>query len=216
MNHYFVTGTDTDVGKTFIIQYLLNYYKHAKYSVLGLKPISCGCKPINNQLCNDDALLLQQASSIQATYNIINPIALSAACSPHIAAQYENRQLTAKATAAAIQPGLQKNADYIFMEGAGGWFVPINQQQTMSDVAALLKLPVILVVGIRLGCLNHALLTQQAIANSGLQLAGWVANCIDPNHAFISDDIATLLDRIKAPLLLTMKYGGEVSFMNFP
>jgi len=222
MKQYFITSTDTDAGKTFTTCYFLKYFKQAHCTTLGLKPVACGgacseaCseKGTHNQLHNDDALLLQQASSITADYDVINPITLSSACSPHIAARHDHIALTAKKIADACQPGLQKKADYTFIEGAGGWLVPINQQETMRDVAVLLQYPVILVVGIRLGCLNHALLTQQAIIESGLPFAGWVANCVDPHHAFYSDDIATLLDKLNAPLLLTRAYGGEVTFMN--
>jgi len=199
MNSYFVTGTDTGIGKTTVVQFLLRYYGVAGYATLGLKPVAAGCDKVNGELCNSDALLLQQGSRVKLPYAAINPITLHAACSPHIAAALEHKNLQARKIVAACQTGLSAGVDYTFVEGA---------QQ--------LQLPVLLVVGIRLGCLNHALLTAEAISKSGLPLAGWVANCVDNTHAYASDDIATLLDKLPAPLWLTLKYGGDFTFMHLP
>jgi len=213
MNSYFVTGTDTGIGKTTVVQFLLRYYGVAGYATLGLKPVAAGCDKVNGELCNSDALLLQQGSRVKLPYAAINPITLHAACSPHIAAALEHKNLQARKIVAACQTGLSAGADYTFVEGAGGWYTPINNQETLADIAQQLQLPVLLVVGIRLGCLNHALL---AISKSGLPLAGWVANCVDNTHAYASDDIATLLDKLPAPLWLTLKYGGDFTFMHLP
>ena len=204
---FFITGTDTDAGKTVVSCALLYAASQLGYPTLGLKPIAAGCEYHQQGFCNDDALALQRYSSINADYKIINPVALKPAIAPHIAARQAGISLDASALARHCQEALSSQSALAVVEGAGGWLVPLNDEQTMADLAYALKLPVILVVGMRLGCINHALLTVAAIKHSGLTLAGWVANQLDPNMSVFDDNVTTLKQRISAPCL------GVVPFM---
>ena len=197
---FFITGTDTHVGKTCVTAGLLQLAKQQGLSCLGLKPVAAGCEDASTGLCNEDALLLQSVSSVQLPYQQINPVALNAAVSPHIAAQKEKRVLSADRLAGFCRSSFRL-ADLTLVEGAGGWRVPINPSETMADLVRILQLPVLLVVGMRLGCLNHALLTTEAICKDGLQLAGWVANVVDPQMMYLEENIQTLQNRIHAPCL---------------
>jgi len=198
---YFITGTDTDAGKTYITAGLLTAFKKAGYSTLGIKPISAA---------SQDPYLLQEAATVKLPMEIINPISLKIPAAPHIEAKHTGLYLDAKMVIEKIQPVLSHAVDIILVEGVGGWFVPLNATQTMADVVKELDIDVILVVGMRLGCLNHALLTVQAILNCNVNLTGWVANCIDPKMGFLDENISTLTDRIKAPLLGIVPFGGSV------
>lgn len=197
---FFITGTDTDVGKTFIAASLLVAAKEQNLSTAALKPIAAGCENTAEGLRNSDALLLQSVITQSLAYEQINPIALTSAIAPHIAAQQEKRNLSADRLAGFCRGSLH-SADFTLVEGAGGWRVPISPRETMADLAKILHLPVILVVGMRLGCINHALLTVEAIRNDGLMLAGWVANCIDPNMPALEENIDSLCARIPAPCM---------------
>ena len=197
---FFITGTDTNVGKTLIAAGLLVAAKNNGLSTAALKPVAAGCEKTDAGLRNDDALLLQSVMTIPLAYEQINPIALQAAIAPHIAAQQEKRILSADRLAGFCRGSLGQ-ADFTLIEGAGGWRVPLNPQETLADVAKLLRVPVILVVGVRLGCINHALLTLEAIRNDGLLLAGWVANCIDADMPVLHENIQSLATRIPAPCL---------------
>lgn len=193
LNHrYFLTGTDTDAGKTLVSQLLLYRAQAQNLNALGLKPIAAGCEMIDGQLSNSDARLLRQASSPQQPYEVHNPITLEAAIAPHIAARQVNQELSVEGVMQACQPGLTLETDVTLVEGAGGWLVPLNQQQTLADLATTLGAPIILVVGMKLGCLNHAMLTAQTIINSGLTLAGWVANQIDPEMLCAEENLEDL------------------------
>ena len=197
---FFIAGTDTDVGKTLVAAGLLVAAKNHGLSTAALKPIAAGCEKTDAGLRNADALLLQSVITQPMAYEQINPIALEAAIAPHIAAQQEKRVLSADRIVGFCRGSLNQ-ADFTLIEGAGGWRVPLNPQETMADVAKLLRLPVILVVGMRLGCISHALLTVEAIRNDGLQLAGWVANCIDVDMPVLQENIQSLAARIPAPCL---------------
>lgn len=197
---FFIAGTDTDVGKTLIAAGLLVAAKNHGLSTSALKPIAAGCEKTDAGLRNSDALILQSVITQPVAYEQINPIALEAAIAPHIAAQQEKRVLSADRIVGFCRGSLNQ-ADFTLIEGAGGWRVPLNPQETMADVAKLLRLPVILVVGMRLGCISHALLTVEAIRNDGLQLAGWVANCIDVDMPVLQENIQSLAARIPAPCL---------------
>ncbi len=204
---YFVTGTDTDIGKTFVSCMLLARAKAQGHRCFALKPISAGCVQDNQgNWQSDDANRLKQFASVELIDELVAPIKLPLAASPHIAAQANNERLQAARVVGHIRAGLSTKASHILVEGAGGWRVPINMQECISDVAKQLGLPVILVVGIRLGCLNHALLTAELIVRDGLKLAGWVANCIDADDAFIAEEIATLTKKIPAPCLGVIPY----------
>lgn len=197
---FFVTGTDTDAGKTLVATGLLAAARARGLSTLGLKPIAAGCTRTEQGLRNSDALALMAQTSIDVVYEQINPVALEAAIAPHIAAQQEKRSLSADRLAGFCRSSLRQ-ADFTLVEGAGGWRVPLNPTETLANLAQVLRLPVILVVGVRLGCINHALLTAEAIRNDGLALAGWVANLRDADMPVLQENIASLAQRIAAPCL---------------
>jgi len=193
---YFITGTDTGVGKTLIACALLHAFARSGKSVVGMKPVAAGCDAL---LCEDVAAL-RAASTVDAPREWVNPYALPAPVAPHLAAQQAGIALEIAPMLNAFRQ-LQALADVVIVEGVGGWLVPFNATQSSADLAQQLGLPVILVVGMRLGCLNHALLTAQAIRAQGLQLAGWVANRIDPEMALCDENVQALQARLDAPLL---------------
>ncbi|MBU2985415.1 dethiobiotin synthase [Saccharophagus degradans] len=204
---FFVTGTDTDIGKTFISTALILKANAQGLRTMGLKPIAAGCEATAEGLRNEDALQLQQASSQKMPYAQVNPIALKAAVAPHIAAQMEEKRLSVERTMGFVRGSLVMPSDLCLVEGAGGWRVPLNTSETLANLPKALNLPVILVVGIRLGCINHALLTVEAIVRDGLQVAGWVANIVDPNTAALEENIDTLRTLLPGACL------GVVPFM---
>ncbi len=203
---YFVAGTDTGVGKTLVTAALLEAAKQRGLRSLGLKPLAAGGDDVNGRLCNEDALMLQQHSSLSLPYQQVNPVLLQEAIAPHIAAQHEGRPLSTDRLAGFCRGAMMQPTDLLLVEGAGGWRVPLNHRQTLADLARELQLPVILVVGMRLGCLNHALLTAEAIERDGLPLAGWVANQVDPAMSCYAENRDTLSAMLRAPLL------GELPF----
>lgn len=198
---FFVTGTDTAVGKTLIACALLHAIAASGRSVVGMKPVAAGREDAHYH----DVRALMAAGTIGAPESLVNPYAFEPAIAPHIAAARVGVGIgIEKITAACAQ--LSAMADTVVVEGAGGYQIPLNDRQTGADLAAALALPVVLVVGMRLGCLNHALLTQRAIAADGLVLAGWVANCVDPAMPAVAENIAALERRLQAPLLGTVAY----------
>ena len=207
---YFITGTDTDVGKTLVSASLLYLLRQQGLSVVGMKPIASGCRKTGQGLRNDDASLLIEHSSHQPEYNDVNPYAFEAAIAPHIAAAVNNTQIEIETIYQAFMRLSQSN-DYCIVEGVGGWRVPVNQNKTMVDVARRIGLPVIVVVGIRLGCINHALLTIESINLSGLECAGWIANCIDPGAAEIGKVIDAIAERADKPLLGIIPHQSSLS-----
>jgi dethiobiotin synthetase len=199
MTSLFVTGTDTGVGKTQISSALINLLKQRGQRVAGMKPIASGCYMTPDGLRNDDALVLNQQANVQLNYDVINPYAFEPPIAPHIAAKRVGGEIDATVIHRQFHQ-IQKKADSVVVEGAGGWFVPINNNLTMADVAIRLGLPVVLVVGVQLGCISHALLTVEAIKCSGLPFYGWVANNIVENTE--SDAIVeSLKERIPVPCL---------------
>jgi len=202
---YFVTGTDTDVGKTFVAASLLLAAKERGLTTAALKPVAAGCEKTPEGLRNADALLLQSVITQPLYYEQINPIALASPMAPHIAAQQEKRSMSADRLAGFCR-GVLNAADFTLVEGAGGWRVPLNPSETMADLVKALRLPVILVVGVKLGCINHTLLTVEAIRNDGLVLAGWVANCVDEDMLALQDNIQSLQARIQAPCLAVVPW----------
>ena len=207
---FFVTGTDTDAGKTLVSAALLNSWSAQGLSTLGIKPIAAGCEMVDDELRNADALALMEQASIELSYSQVNPVALAPAIAPHIAAEQIGSRLSADRISAFCRGTLMRRYDRALIEGAGGWRVPLNDREALSRVAQELGFPVILVVGMKLGCLNHALLTAEAIARDGLRLAGWVANRIDPNMAEFDANLAWLERHLAAPLL------GVVPFLETP
>lgn len=207
--HYFVTGTDTDVGKTYICRTLLEKAMLAGHQCFGIKPVTAGCTlDANNNYISDDANQLAQVSSVQLHSSYLAPIKLTTACSPHIAAAIDGQNLLASRITGLLRGALSTPASHVLIEGAGGWLTPLNGQETLADVASQLGLPVLLVVDIKLGCLNHALLTAQAIQQSGLTLAGWIANETHENTPFFTEQVNTLVNKIPAKNLGIVKYGG--------
>lgn len=198
---YFITGTDTEIGKTTVAAGLLRAARLRGLSTAAVKPVAAGCMRTADGLRNDDALTLQAECEPPLAYELLNPVALEPAIAPHIAAEEAGLQLTARHLAQACRQVFQHNADMTLVEGAGGWRVPLNDRQTLADLAIELGEPVILVVGLRLGCINHALLTLESIAADGLHVAGWVANQVDPQMDRQQSNLDTLRKLISAPLL---------------
>lgn len=198
---YFITGTDTEIGKTTIAAGLLHAARLRGLSTAAVKPVAAGCESTLDGLRNDDALTLQAECVPALDYDLLNPVALEPAIAPHIAAAEAGLELTAGQLASACFRVFERGADITLVEGAGGWRVPLNDKQTLADLAIELAQPVIMVVGLRLGCINHALLTAEAIAADGLQLAGWVANQVDPQMDRQQHNLDTLKALMPAPLL---------------
>ncbi|PTN13063.1 dethiobiotin synthase [Nitrosomonas aestuarii] len=202
---FFVTGTDTGIGKTFVSCLLLHAFAAQNKTVVGMKPIAAGQE--NGKWL--DVELLRAASNINVPCEWMNPYALHAPIAPHIAARQEGVEIDLTRIYNAFHE-LKKSVECVVVEGVGGFLVPVNERQDTSDLAKLLALPVILVVGMRLGCISHALLTQQIIQHTGLRLVGWVANCIDPGALVLDENIAALRQRLDCPLL------GVVPFVSEP
>lgn len=200
--HYFVTGTDTEVGKTHVSCALLRQAAARGWRSLALKPVAAGAEPSDSGWVNEDAVRLMAHASVALPYEAVNPVLLRRPIAPHLAAEAEGVSLTVDALAAHCREVLQTPHDLGLVEGAGGWLVPLNARETLADLAVALGFPVLLVVGLRLGCLNHALLTVAAIRASGLPLAGWIGNpCSDQPMAALEGNLATLQEWIPAPLL---------------
>ena len=210
MKSVFITGTDTGVGKTSFAVSLIKSLNNAGYQTLGIKPISSGCKiSPKGQRINADALALQEVSSIRPSYEAVNPIALMQPVAPNLAATFSGIKLTADLVYIKILNCINNSANINIIEGIGGWSVPINNQELFSNVICDLNVPVIMVVGMRLGCLNHAILTSNAIIRQGARFMGWVANCLDPNLQAVEENINTLSNWIKAPCLGVLPYNFQ-------
>jgi dethiobiotin synthetase len=202
---WFITGTDTGVGKTRVSRWLLEALAGTGQSVVGMKPVASGCSATESGWRSADALELMQASGATVDYADVNPYALASACAPHIAAQEMGVEIRQERVLDSFGR-LQKKFSWVIVEGVGGWQVPLGEHLTMADIAKAMQLPVILVVGLRLGCLSHALLTVEAIRHDGLELAGWVANVMDPAMSHVPENIRALEERIPTPLLARFPY----------
>jgi len=197
---FFITGTDTEVGKSWVTAGLMARLQQQGHSVVGMKPVASGCVETPEGLRNEDALLLQAQASHAVDYQLVNPYAFRPAIAPHLAAAQAGQRIKiGKITERFIQ--LKGMADYVVVEGVGGWLVPLNDEESVADLALVLKLPVILVVGLRLGCINHALLTAESIRASGCALTGWVANTVEPKMALPQESVTAIARRLDAPLL---------------
>lgn len=196
----FVTGTDTGVGKTLVSAALLHTLARHRRRVVGMKPVAAGLIQHQGGWVSEDVLALRAASTVVVPPELDNPVALPDAMAPHLAAERAGRRVTVAELLAAHRR-LREQADVVVVEGAGGWRVPVNGEETLADLARAIGAPVVLVVGLRLGCLNHALLTAEAIRADGLTLAGWVANAIDPHMPCRDENIDTLRRWLRAPLL---------------
>jgi dethiobiotin synthetase len=198
----FIAGTDTGVGKTVVATAMVRALVREGRRVGVMKPVAAGATPTAEGLRNEDALALAGAANIDAPYRTVNPFCMPVAASPHIAARLAGIVIDpAEILRCFEQLSGRPEVDVVVVEGAGGWLAPISDKGTMADIAAVLKLPIIVVVGVRLGCLSHALLTAQAVAASGLRFAGWVANEVQPQFEHAGENIAALERRLPAPRL---------------
>lgn len=203
---YFVTGTDTEVGKTVASSALLQAANRAGYRSAGYKPVASGSDMTADGLRNSDALALQQNSGVALSYAEVNPYTFAEPTSPHIVSEDEGRPIEATTLSAGLEILTQK-ADWVLIEGAGGWFTPLSSTYSFADWVQAERLPVILVVGVKLGCINHALLTAQAVKQAGLSLVGWIANDVIPQGSRHAEYMATLTRLLPAPLL------GEIPYL---
>lgn len=207
---YFVTGTDTEVGKTVASCALLQAANAQGANAIGYKPVASGSEQTSEGLRNNDALLLQANSRVKLPYSMINPIVFEAPTSPHIISE----KMGLPIDLSVINQGLldiQRQGDWVLVEGAGGWYTPLSTEKTYADWVIEQQLPVILVVGVKLGCINHALLTLEAIHAAGLLVAGWIANEVEPAGAYQAEYLATLKRMIKPPCLGILPYQPELN-----
>lgn len=203
---YFVTGTDTEVGKTVASSALLQAARLQGFITAGYKPVASGSDMTPEGLRNTDALALQRHSSLMLSYQAVNPYTFAEPTSPHIVSADEQRPIDFAVMSAGLN-ALEKSAEWVLVEGAGGWFTPLSETHTFADWVALERLPVILVVGVKLGCINHAMLTAQAIEQAGLPLAGWIANDVVPPGRRHQEYLATLKRLLPATCL------GEIPWL---
>ncbi|MBD2796991.1 ATP-dependent dethiobiotin synthetase BioD [Xenorhabdus sp. 18] len=206
-NKYFLTGTDTEVGKTVVSCALLQAANQKGYLTAGYKPVASGSEVTTEGIRNGDALALQRNSAVPLTYQEVNPLVFVESTSPHIVSAKLNQPIDFSVLSQGLDV-LVKKADWVLVEGAGGWYTPLSEKTTFADWVIQMDLPVILTVGVKLGCINHAALTVNAIHASGLKLAGWVANEIEPAGKYQADYLATLRHMIPAPLLGVIPYLG--------
>jgi len=197
---YFITGTDTDSGKTVVTLGLMAQLQSRGLRVVGMKPVAAGAEQTSDGLRNGDALQLQAQASRAIAYWQINPYCFKPPIAPHLAAEQAGRTIDLPRIGRCFEQ-LENGVDRVLVEGAGGWRVPLGAGYTMADLARLLGLPVILVVGLRLGCINHALLSAESIRATGLPLAGWVGNQVDPAMSEFDANISTLREWLDAPCL---------------
>ena len=197
---FFVTGTDTEIGKTLVSAALLFALAKTGLSSAGMKPVAAGAELRDGVWHNEDVDALIAAASVPCAIELVAPYLMRTPAAPHIVAQQEKVSISA-AHILACYTQLTQQAEAVIVEGVGGFCVPLTADMTTADLAQKLALPVIMVVGMRLGCINHALLTAQAIAAQGLNLVGWVANTIDDDMLYLNDNLIAISDRLSAPLL---------------
>ncbi|MES9832497.1 MAG: dethiobiotin synthase [Candidatus Thiodiazotropha sp. LLP2] len=205
----FITGTDTGCGKTEVTLGLMQKLQQQGNIVLGMKPVASGAEETQDGLRNEDAVRIQAQSSIELPYETVNPFAYQPAIAPHLAASQAGNPIQIDAIVQEFLM-LDKQADQVLVEGVGGWHVPLGEQDTLADLARGLGLPVVMVVGMRLGSLNHALMTAECMLNAGVTFAGWVANLVDPEMSAIDENLATLRAWLPAPCL------GEIPYLSHP
>jgi dethiobiotin synthetase len=211
---FFITGTDTGVGKTYVSCGLLRAFAAQGQRVVGMKPVAAGCERVGDTLISADARQLQAASNVQVSMDEITKYAFEPAIAPHIAAKQTGVEIQLPSIVQAFK-ALQAQADVVIVEGVGGFCVPLNTVEDTADMAVALDIPLILVVGLRLGCLNHALLTAEAIAQRGLTLAGWVANHVEAGMEAQEENIIALRQRINAPLIAHLRLQPVAEVVNF-
>lgn len=206
--HFFVTGTDTGVGKTTVTVRLMQHFAAQGLKVVGMKPVASGCEWLAGRWQNEDVMQLTAASNVQAPPELVNPYCFQPAIAPHIAATQAGVEIQLDVIKTAYT-ALTELADVVIVEGAGGLLVPLNQTQSMSDLLQALELPALLVVGMRLGCINHALLTRQVLQQQQIPFCGWVANQIDPGMSMQQENLQTLVDWLQQPPVLHLPYQGQ-------
>ncbi|GAK84381.1 dethiobiotin synthetase [Vibrio ponticus] len=206
---FFIAGTDTDVGKTVASKAILNALKERGLNTIGYKPVAAGSEKTEQGMRNSDALYLQAAATVEVAYDDVNPYALELPASPHIAAKREDVVIDYNVLSDKLEQHKQ-NSDIVLVEGAGGWRVPVSDTDCLSSWVQREDLPVVLVVGIKLGCLSHALLTLDAIKADGLKVAGWVANRINPGTEHYAEIIEMLEQKIDAPKIGEIPYVPSV------
>ena len=209
MHAYFVTGTDTEVGKTFVSSLFLQAAAQSGLSSVGYKPVSAGCEVIDGVLSNEDARALHAASSLPVSLQEVNPVTLEPPVAPHIAAEQAGLKIEKEDLIKGYEHLAGKHPDFMLMEGAGGWRLPLGNGLWMPQIVQALKLDVIVVVGMRLGCLNHAVLTCEAILNDGLNIKGWVANQLSADMPVYDENLATLKAVLPAPMLAEIPFGAD-------
>ncbi len=205
INAFFIAGTDTDVGKTVASKAIMQAFAEKGFSTIGYKPVAAGSDKTEFGYRNSDALHLMKVATCDRPYKDVNPYALALATSPHIAAKHENVEIDFELLSEKLHQH-QQVADVVLVEGAGGWRVPVSDTDFLSSWAKQEQLPVVLVVGIKLGCLSHALLTAECIRADGLKIVGWVANRINPGTENYAEIIATLEANLDAPKLGEIPY----------
>ena len=205
MKGIFITGTDTGVGKTLVARVIIHLLLKQYDKVGVMKPVASGAVFHNGLLQNEDAILLQKASNVSLPYALINPYCFSPAIAPHLAAEVEGVYIDLKHIQSCYE-NIARQVDVVVVEGAGGWHVPLNDTETLETLGQQLSIPVVLVVGLRLGCLNHAMLTMQAMHRSGVSILGWIGNVIDPDYQYLDRNIQSLKQRISAPCLGVLPY----------
>ena len=205
MSDYFVTGTDTGVGKTWVTLALMKAMQDKGEVVVGMKPVACGCQKTSKGLRNDDAARILKQSNKALNYKTVSPYTFEQAVAPHIAAVAAGVVIDIEKIASEFGT-LKINADSVVVEGVGGWCVPLGDNIMLADLVNRLNLPVILVVGLRLGCINHALSTVKAVEADGAKLHGWIGNQLDPSYVCLKENMMALQTRINAPLLGSLPY----------
>ncbi|WP_070963025.1 dethiobiotin synthase [Vibrio sonorensis] len=209
INAFFIAGTDTDVGKTVASKAILHALAKKDLKTVGYKPVAAGCEKTEQGWRNSDALHLIKAATVERAYEQVNPYALELPASPHIAAEYQNQTIDYGVLSKELES--HKSAcDMVLVEGAGGWRVPVSHEDCLSTWVKQEKLPVVLVVGIKLGCLSHAMLTMETILADGIEIVGWIANRINPGTEHYAEIIEMLENKIPAPKLGEIPYVPSV------
>tara|TARA_R110002074_G_scaffold145034_1_gene293160 strand:- start:32868 stop:33566 length:699 start_codon:yes stop_codon:yes gene_type:complete len=209
-NSFFITGTDTNVGKTYLAAGLIKAYRQRGFRVSGFKPVASGAERLNGHLANQDALSLMAEASVSLPYEAVNPYCFEPAIAPHIAAKQAKVNIDMALIKSSYERHLARS-EVVIVEGAGGWKVPLGKNLGFDDVAHSLNIPIILVVGVKLGCINHALLSEEAIINKGCRLAGWVGNNIDPDFNELDENMKSLKEGMTSPCLGLLKYQEDKS-----
>lgn len=201
---FFITGTDTGVGKTYVACQFIRQYAAQGLKVVGMKPVAAGREFVDGAWIHDDVQKLLAASNVDAPLELVNPYCFDEAIAPHIAAEKVGVEIKIEVIINKFQQ-LSQLADVVIVEGAGGFLVPLNEQKNMADLVTALDIPVILVVAIKLGCINHTLLSVEALKARGIHFHGWVANCLDAKMLLANENIATIEKRLQMMPMLTCR-----------